>query len=109
MDPIRLVGAAWLALTVAGVAPAQQPAVPVVMKRLDMGISVDYAHRTLDGAAVLELRNVTAAGISMLPLQVGRLMEITSVKGADGNPLKFTQDVVRFSDWPTRQMNQAWI
>jgi len=109
MVQIPLVGATFLALTFATAAPAQEPTVPFVLQRLDMALTVNFSEHTIDGSAVLQLRNYTSGPVARVPLQVGRLMEVTNARDAAGNSLKFTQDVVRFSDWPARQMDQVWI
>src|SRR5215213_8110059 len=109
MVEIRLAQAILLAMTLAATAGGQEPTVPVVLQGLDMTLAVNYADRTIDGSATLTLRNHTTDTVLRIPLQVGRLMEITSVADAGGRVLIYTQDVVRFRDWPTRQMNQAWV
>jgi len=105
----HLAGSVLLTVTLAVAAGGQQPTVPVVLQGLDMKLVVNYPDRTIDGSATLTLRNHTASTVSRIPLQVGRLMEITSVADAFGRALPYTQNVVRFPDWPTRQMNQVWV
>ena len=97
----------WLgcATSVAG----QQPVVPVTLTRLELAMRLDYAEGTLSGVARLRVRNRLETTIDRVPLQVGRLMEVSAATDGGGAPLRFSQDVVRYTDWPARQMNQVWV
>jgi hypothetical protein len=42
-------------------------------------------------------------------MQVGRLMQVKSIRSADDQPLSFTQDIVTYEDCPQFQVNQVFI
>jgi hypothetical protein len=42
-------------------------------------------------------------------MQLGRLMQVTSICSATGQPLSFTQDIVIYEDCPEFQVNQIYI
>jgi hypothetical protein len=109
MTRAPILGAALLALSLARPAPKQDPSIPVSLDRLEMAITLDYGEGTLDGSALMTVVNMTGENVQRIPIQVGRLMDVTSVTDESGKILSYSQDVVRYSDWPTRQMNQAWI
>ncbi len=90
-------------------ANGQNPSIPVTLTRIDLTMDIDYRERTLAGTARMSVRNHEAQPTLRVPLQVNRLMEVTSVTDAQGESIPFSQDVVRYSDWPSLQMNQIWI
>jgi hypothetical protein len=104
-----MLGATLLALSLGNTAPTQDPPIPVALDRLEMAMTLDYGEGTLDGSALMTLINVSGENVKKIPIQVGRLMDIAGVTDESGKALNYSQDVVRYSDWPTRQMNQAWI
>src|SRR5512132_2630049 len=79
----------------------QVTTVPVTLTRIDLSVALDYAERTLAASARIRVRNHRTESATQIPLQVNRLMDITRVTDANGAPLRYTQDVVRFSDWPS--------
>jgi hypothetical protein len=91
------------------IAAAQTQSVPVSLTRLELDIAVDYENGALEGTARLRLRNHENMPVVRIPLQTHRLMEVGAVTGARNVPLTFSQDVVRFTDWPSRQVNQVYV
>jgi hypothetical protein len=98
-----------LAALIPSISPAQQTSVPVSLVRMEVDIAVDYGKGALDGTARLRLRNHEKTSVAQIPLQTHRLMEVSAVTDARRTPLTFSQDVVRFTDWPSRQVNQVYV
>jgi hypothetical protein len=81
----------------------------LVQTDLALELRVDYEAGTVGGTATLVLRNAGQDPIPVIPLQIGRLMSVTGVEGADGRQIPFHQDVVQYADWPAFQVNQISI
>lgn len=82
----------------------------LVGRHLDLDLSVHYdADGTLEGTASLTVENVGASAVTVVPLQIGRLMTAHSVRDGEGQPLPFVQDIVAYEDWATRQVNQLEV
>ena len=79
------------------------------VQHLDLVINLDYAERGLTGRGLMTFQNHGQEAVRRVPLQTGRLMQVTSVRDVHGAALRYTQDVVRFADWPAMQVNQVWI
>jgi hypothetical protein len=59
--------------------------------------------------AEMTVENTTSVEIKDISLLLYRLLEAESVTDKQGTPLPFTQDVVKFSDEPSLQVNQVKI
>lgn len=73
------------------------------LQRLDVDLAIDYEESTIDSSATLSLTNAGNQDQDHVLLQLGRLMSVESVL-LDGQPVQFTQDIVRLSDWPAHQI-----
>ena len=97
------------AALIPSIAKAQAGSVPVSLARMDLDITVDYENGALAGTARLRLRNHDARPVQKIPFQTHRLMEVSAVSDGRRKPVSFSQDVVRFTDWPSRQVNQVYV
>ena len=80
-----------------------------VGRHVTLDLSVDYTAPMLSGAMTYELQNWTDHPASQVSFILGRLMEVSRVQDAAGGAVPFTQDVVRFSDDPMRQVTQVLV
>lgn len=110
--------ATLISLTPAPVAGASAESVParfaadsltLVVRHVELDLQVRYEDGTLEGTADLTVENVGARGVSVIPLQIGRLMKAHSVRDSRGRTLVLSQDVVVYEDWPKRQVNQVRV
>lgn len=81
----------------------------LVVRHLDLHLSVRYEGGTLAGTAGLTVENVGPSPVSSVPVQIGRLMTAEAVRSGEGPALEFSQDVVVYEDWPRRQVNQLHV
>ncbi|HJZ12588.1 MAG TPA: M1 family aminopeptidase [Acidobacteriota bacterium] len=58
----------------------------------------------LEATAKLRIKNHTPRDVNEIPLLLYRLLEVTKVT-QDGAAIPFSQDIVKFPDQPTRQIN----
>ena len=77
--------------------------------RLELQATLDYGEGSLEGRAVLTVENRSEHPAAAVPLNLGRLMTVHRVTGADGSPLGFEQDVVTFADHPTLQVRHVAV
>lgn len=104
----------WTALSCAAVllpiskqsAPLEQP---FLLTRLGLELSVDYGKGALQGEATLTLRNTSGHPVRSVSLLLGRLMEADRVMGPGRTSLPFTQQVERFSDDPSYQVDHLTV
>ena len=89
---------------------AQNPS-PEAFRTRDvaLNVAVDFPKKRLSGSMTMEMENWTKQPASRVSFILNRLMEVSSVTDAAGNPLRFTQDVVRFRDDPMRQVTQILV
>ena len=87
----------------------QQPSLQPQQLGLDLTVNIDYSNDKLDGVARLTIGNAGATPIRTIPLLLNRLMLVRKVTDAADRPLRFTADVVRFSDDPKRQVEYAEV
>jgi hypothetical protein len=78
-------------------------------RRVTLDLSVDYATPKLAGAITYELENWTNRPAHTVSFILNRLMEVSRVQDAAGAALSYTQDVVRFTDDPMRQVTQLLV
>lgn len=91
-------------------ASAQKPTPEaLVMRHAALDLRVDFAERRLAGTMSIELENFATAGASRVSFLLNRLMEASQVRDAAGLPVPYTQDVLRFSDDPMRQVVQVVV
>jgi hypothetical protein len=113
MKPSNLVWPALSVLLATTPAAGQGPPPPapeaLVGRHVTLELSVDYTVPQLAGAMTYELENWTDHPASQVSFILGRLMEVSRVQDATGRAASFTQDVVRFSDDPMRQVTQVLV
>jgi hypothetical protein len=95
-----------LATSVSAQAPTPEA---FVMRHAGLDLSIDYAEQRLAGSMSVELENLTTADASRVSFLLNRLMEATQVSDATGATVPYTQDVLRFSDDPMRQVMQVVV
>jgi hypothetical protein len=77
--------------------------VPIAMTRLELDLRINYEARSLGGTAALSIRNVGSTMVPRVQLLLNRLMTVSRVQQGD-RAVEFQQDVVVFSDDPSRQV-----
>ena len=75
----------------------------------DLKIDTDYENGSISAACSLVVRNSQAAPIPVVPLNLYRLMEVSSVTDASGNALPYSQSVRIFEDWREFQVNHITV
>ena len=80
----------------------------LTMEHLDLEVTIDYDAGTLDGHALLTVANVGLGPVTVVPVQLGRLMRVTDV-GVGGRRASFTQDIITYEDWGSYQLNQVYV
>jgi hypothetical protein len=81
----------------------------LAMTRLELSLDLDYGDGSVAGWARYEIANRSTTPATTVPFNVGRLMDVGAVEGAEGHPLGFIQDVAVFSDSPRRQVNHVVV
>jgi hypothetical protein len=76
---------------------------------LALDLKVDFAGKSLAGSATYRLKNWTTTPARRVSFILNRLMLASSVTDSLAAPLTFTQDVVRFTDDPMRQVTQVRV
>ncbi len=75
----------------------------------DLKIEVDYEQEKIFGECELTIQNPAEEPINTVPLILYRLLDVTSIKDADGKDLPFTQYIAKFSDWEKFQVNHIRV
>jgi hypothetical protein len=92
----------------AGPAQASTPEA-FVMRHAALDLSVDYTELRVAGTMSMELENLATTDASRVSFLLNRLMEASQVRDAAGLAVPYTQDVLRFSDNPMRQVMQVVV
>lgn len=100
------VAVAMTCLSVALRAQSRSPEA-FVLRNLALDVRIDFASDSMSASATLELENWTRAPSDRVSFLLGRLLAVSRVTDAGGVTLPFTQDVVRMSDDPMRQVNHV--
>jgi aminopeptidase N len=89
---------------------AQEPA-PEAFHSLNekLHVVIDFEDQRLTGSISFDMENWTKQPARSVSLILHRLMLVTAVRDGSGTPLQFTQDVVRFTDQPMRQVTQLRV
>ncbi len=102
-----------LFLVALAVPPAAAESAPshlqLVTTRLSLEARLDVEGGSITGRLGLTVENAGDHFLTEVPLLLNRLMVLSRAHDASGRPLAFRQDVVTFSDWPERQVNQATV
>jgi len=75
----------------------------------DLAIDVDYDSGSLSAVCKLAVKNSGAGPVTIVPLNLYRLMEVASVTDGGGKPLEFGQRVSIFEDWREFQVNHVRV
>ncbi len=75
----------------------------------DLKMNVDYDPASLSAACKITLKNPGSEAVALVPLNLYRLMQVTSVVDDKGGPVEFAQKVSIFEDWPEFQVNHIRI
>jgi hypothetical protein len=81
----------------------------VVITDLGLDLVLDVDAGTLAGSATIVVKNLGRTPAGLIPLQLGRLLQVTAVSTREGVRVPFTQDVVSMADWPVWQINQVYV
>lgn len=106
--PLALNLAPAAAVLLCGAVAAGQPAPVLTGRHLEWDVDVRYGSGEIAGRAEWTIENVGDGPATSIPVQVGRLMTVSSV-ALDGRDVPFSFDVLTFPDWPTRQVGVARI
>jgi hypothetical protein len=80
----------------------------LVMEHLNLEVTIDYDAQALNGHASLTIANVGSDPVTVVPVQLGRLMRVTDVV-VGGRRASFTQDIITYEDWGSYQFNQVYV
>ncbi|MEQ9147008.1 MAG: M1 family aminopeptidase [Cytophagales bacterium] len=75
----------------------------------ELDITIDYENERMEAICDLIVTNPTEKAQKTVPLLLHRLLRIASVKDAEGNSVKFKQEVVSFEDWEKYQVNHIQL
>ena len=75
----------------------------------DLKIEVDYDQEKIFSECALTIQNPVEDPLNTVPLNLYRLLDVTSVKDIDGKDLPFSQDIAKFSDWEQLQVNHIRV
>lgn len=89
--------------------PATARPAPLAPRRYELDLAVDFKEERIAGSARITLENTGGSALSEAPFLLYRLLSVTAVRGSDGAPLAFSQNVVAFEDDPKRQANQVRV
>jgi len=70
---------------------------------------VDYEKEKIFGECELTVQNPSGSPMRIIPLILYRLMDVTAVSDETGNPLNFSQRVLKYDDWEQLQVNHIRI
>lgn len=74
-------------------------------KHIDYQLAIDYDNERLHGKFAITLKNPTDKPAVKIPFLLYRLMSVRQITDGDGNPVSFTQQVVRYDDFDIQQEN----
>jgi len=95
-------------LPVSAVTLAEQvPTIKTLDYKLDL--VVDYEKEMLSGDCTITVSNSGESPLSEVPFLLYRLMDVESVTGENGEPVKFSQTVTRFIDEGIMQVNYITV
>lgn len=109
MTEFRWLRAILVSLALGSVRDAAGQAREVAITDLGLDLVLDYSEGTLSGTATIVVKNLGQTPAATIPVQLGRLLEVTAVRTSGGTRVPFTQDVVSMADWPVWQVNQAYL
>jgi len=98
---LHLTAAVLFSLTMQSTAPA--------VEHYKLRFAIDPKTHSLSAEADLGVRNTEARAITLVPVLLYRLMDVSAASDGAGNPLRFTQKVIKFPDEPTWQVNAVEV
>ncbi len=75
----------------------------------DLDIDIDYESGVISAGCALVVRNSQTEPVPVVPLNLYRLMEVSSVTDASGKALAYSQSVKIFEDWKELQVNHILV
>lgn len=73
--------------------------------RYELDLAVDYEAETLSGRTRIAVTNLADTAVNEIPLLLYRLLKVSDVRDAQGQPLPFVQTVEAFDDFKKLQVN----
>jgi aminopeptidase N len=89
--------------------PYAERTIQVAPVAYDLAIEVDYQEPKIRGTGQLTVRNTSDHSADHIPLLLYRMMKVTNLTDVDGNPLRFTEQIVPFEDWDKLQVNYVQV
>jgi len=77
--------------------------------KYNLDLDLDYDKEKVFADCKLTVRNPSDTPMDILPLILYRLMDVDSVTDEEGNPLEFSQRVLKYEDWEQLQVNHIRI
>lgn len=77
--------------------------------RYEIDLQVDYEAELIRGEVRLVIKNVSSEPALAVPLLLYRLMSVRAAEDELGRPLKVSERVVSFEDWPKLQVTYAEV
>jgi hypothetical protein len=87
--------------------PGERPRLEPANYRL--AVTLDFGQRTMQGTARLEVVNHDRRPANEVSLLLYRMLRVESVRDSQEHPLRFTQEVVGFEDFPRLQVNHIRV
>lgn len=97
----HLTAALLFSLTMQSTAPA--------VEHYKLRFAIDPKSHSLSADANLGVRNTGPQAITLVPVLLYRLMDVSAASDGAGHPLRFAQKVIRFPDEPTWQVNAVEV
>ncbi len=98
---LHLTAALLFSLTMQSTAPA--------VEHYKLHFVIDPKSHSLAAEADLGVRNSEAQAITLVPVLLYRLMDVSAASDGAGHPLRFAQKVIKFPDEPTWQVNAVEV
>lgn len=73
--------------------------------RYSLDLKLDFVNEKIMGTCELTILNDSDHPMNQIPVLLYRLLTVRSVKGANGIPLTFNQDIVSITGWEKLQVN----
>jgi hypothetical protein len=71
----------------------------------DLDVKTDFREKRISALCGMTIESNNNKPVTIIPLLVYRLMNVTSIKDENGDLLQFRQRIVSFEDWDTYQAN----
>jgi hypothetical protein len=92
-----------------GLSPADEIAAFPAPVSYDLTLDIEYDTGMISGDCMFTLKNEGDQPVPVVPLNLYRLMEVSSVTDDEGTDLEFTQNARIFEDWRELQVNHIRV